>query len=66
MNSCRLCSESNGEWVVRYYSMKQLLFLVLESIPLNFLMLYFVLANEKCTGRFVLEIFDTGKYVPVH
>ena len=41
-------------------------FLVLESIPLNFLMLYFVLANEKCTGRFVLEIFDTGKYVPAH
>ena len=44
-------------------------FLVVESIPLNFLMLYFVLANEKCTGRFVrfvLEIFDTGKYVPVH
>ena len=40
--------------------------LVLESIPLNFLMLYFVLANDKCTGRivkFVLEIFDTGKYV---
>ena len=41
-------------------------FLVLESIPLNFIMLYFVLANEKCTGRFVLEIFDTGKYVPAH
>ena len=43
--------------------------LVLESIPLNFLMLYFVLANEKCTGRFVrffLEIVDTEKYVPVH
>ena len=43
--------------------------LVLESIPLNFLMLHFVLANDKCTGRivtFVLEIFDTGKYVPVH
>ena len=44
-------------------------FLALESIPLNSLMLYFVLANDKCTGRFVtfvLEIFDTGKYVPVH
>ena len=44
-------------------------FLVLERMPLNFFMLYFVLANEKCTGRFVrfvLEIFDTGKYVPVH
>ena len=44
-------------------------FLVLDSIPLNFLMLYFVLANEKCTGRFVrfvLEICDIGKCVPVH
>ena len=41
-------------------------FLVLERIPLDFLMLYFVLANEKCTGRIVLEIFDTGKYVPAH
>ena len=43
--------------------------LVLESIPLNFLMLYFVLTNDKCIDRivtFVLEIFDTGKYVPVH
>ena len=41
-------------------------FSVVESISLNFLMLYFVLANDKCTGRivtFVLEIFDTGKYV---
>ena len=41
-------------------------FSVLESISLNFLMLYFVLANDKCTDRivtFVLEIFDTGKYV---
>ena len=43
--------------------------LVLESIPLNFLMLYFIPANNRCTGRivtFVLEIFTTGKYVPVH
>ena len=48
---------------------KALPFLVLESIPLNFLLLYFVLANDECTGRFVtfvLEIFDTGKYVAVH
>ena len=42
-------------------------FLVLERIPLNVFMLYFVLANEKSTDKFVtfvLEIFDTGKYVP--
>ena len=64
MNSCRLCSESNWELGVSYYSMKQLVFSVLKTIPLNFPMWHCALANEICTGKsvtFVLELFYTGQ-----
>ena len=50
VNSWRLCSESNWELGVSYYSMKQLVFSILETIPLNFPMLYYALAKEICTG----------------
>ena len=64
MNSCRLCSESNWELGVSYYSMKKLVFSVLGTIPLNFPKWYYALANEICTCEsvtFVLELFYTGK-----
>ena len=41
--------------------------LVLPSIPLNFPMWYYVLANEKCTGKsvtFALELFILGNKYP--
>ena len=52
MNSWRLCSESNWELDVSYYSMKQLVFSVLGTIkPLNSPMWYYALANEICKGK---------------
>ena len=60
VKSCRLCSESNWELGLRYYSMKQLgCFSVLRTIPLKFFMWYYALANKIYIGKsvtFVLEV----------